>query len=111
MPVMERFSRPVSPVIANGETTSEAVLVDSCAFGGFDVPADFEGANLTFETSPDNDNWSEVHKLDSDIAVTMAVSAGNHYPLPPEVFTSMYFRYVSDTAMGADRTISTIVKS
>jgi hypothetical protein len=82
--------------IAEGETVSTAVKLDGGSVTGLIIPADFDGANVSFQVSSDGEAFFTLD------GVTVAVTAGNAVGVAPgDVYGWRYIKVVSDV-MAAD---------
>jgi len=84
-------------------TVSNAVETHDYDKGGFILPATFTGTAMTFQVSRDGTNFVALNN-DSG-AISKTVAQGKAYALPAEIFAFGWFKFVSGSSEGADRTI------
>jgi hypothetical protein len=97
--------------IANGETTSGAVVAGGYAAYGLQLPAAFTGTALTFTVSADGGATYQTLYDINNVAVAMTVAQGRSYDLPPELGPWPSWKIVSGSAEGAARTLWVVGKS
>lgn len=119
-PSTAALSTPVSPIaettgsvtIASGQMVS--TVFDGWGYGSFAIvmPAAFTGTTLSFLGSADGVTYVPIRyqaAASTSVALTVAVSGA--YLLPAELSGYRYFKIVSGSAEGADRTIAIIARS
>lgn len=110
---MERsqgYQRDIAVVIANAGTVSNRVLYRGYDKGGFQIPAAFTGVAMTFQASNDGETFTPLFNL-SNTLISITVAVNRAYPLPSELAGFGYFKFVSGTAEGAERSIAVSLKS
>lgn len=103
----------VELTVANGATTSGAVDVRWAAGFILQVPADWDGGNITYEVAPSGADgaFQGLYDPDTDTAHTIDVTAGRSYSVHPEVFATQRIRFIAAAAVGDDRTLILMAKS
>lgn len=95
--------------IANGETVSTAFDARGFASFGAILPAAFTGTAMTFQVSNDNTTFTALNN--SSGAVSLTVAQAKAYALPADLKPWRYFKLVSGSAEGADRTITVVASA
>lgn len=96
--------------IASGGTTSGAFAVGAMAFLGLVVPAAFTGTSLTFTVAATLTGTYQPLYDDAGSQVSLTVAQGRSYSLPVALSTWPFFKIVSGSAEGADRTLIVVGK-
>lgn len=91
--------------IANGETTSTAFDARGFANFGLIMPAAFTGTSMTFQVSHDNTTFQALTTTTGS-TVSITVAAAKSYALPVQLAAWRYFKVVSGSAEGDDRTLT-----
>lgn len=99
-------------VIANGGTTSTAVDIGSETVVGFIFPASFEGATVTFTAAKTaSGTYYPVIDNITGSSVTYYAGASKFTRVQPgEIACLQYFKVVSASSVGADRTIIIVTR-
>lgn len=95
--------------IASGQTASSAIDFRGRAGGGFRLPSTFTGTTITYQVSVDGNSYGSLYDQFGAQVVTASVAASRRYALPAELYGWPYFKIVSGSAEGADRTIAVVV--
>lgn len=96
--------------ILSGQQDSSAVDISSWALLGFQMPAAFTGATVTFKVSSDGSTFTTL-KDQTGTTITMTVSTSFAYPFPDEVSAWPYVKITSASAEGANRSIIIAAKA
>ena len=99
-------------VIANGQTTSGAVGNTGARRGykriGVALPATFTGASISFSVSADGTTYQALYAITATL-VSVTVVQGRSYDLPEELQPWPFFKIVSASAEGAERTLKVVM--
>jgi len=106
---LNRGDTSTTATIATSGTVSSAVDFRAAAFGGIALPAAFTGTALTFQVSADNTTYQALNDR-YGAAVSMTVAQGKSYPLPTELAGWPWFKIVSGSTEGGNRTIVIVRK-
>jgi hypothetical protein len=93
--------------IANSATNSTAHRTSGMGRGSFQV-GPFTGTTVTVQGSNDNQsptNWTNVGVEGNEVNPTTSVVDNGAYSLPLKTFNFKWFRLVSGSSEGAERTI------
>jgi hypothetical protein len=96
--------------ILNGATVSDAIDAGPYTIFGIQLPAAFTGTALTFQVSADNITYQLLYDTANALVTIAAVAQGRSYILPSGLGPWPFFKVVSGTAEGAQRSI-VIVKN
>ena len=107
--VLNRGDTRTTATIASSGTTSTAVDFRANAFGGIALPATFTGTTLTFQVSADDTTYQALNDR-YGAAVSMMVAQGESYPLPTELAGWPWFKIVSGSSEGGNRSITIVRK-
>lgn len=109
---MQHLHRIFDVVIANGGTTSAAINVAGNQVVGFIFPASFEGATISFTAAPTaTGTYDAVKNANDGSALTVYSAASTFVPVNPADLSALqYFKIVSASSVGADRTIKVIAR-
>ena len=92
---LNRRANVGSATIPVNTATSEVITTDGYAFGGYILPATFDGTTMTFTVSTEY-GGTYVALEDSDgNAITHVVEASKAYIFPPELFAFPYAKLVA----------------
>lgn len=106
----QAFCKSRVAAIASGETTSGAVQYAVYRSGSFQMPSAFTGTSFSFLVSADGQTFSSLNHS-SGTPVQIAVAVSEAYTLPPELASWPWFKFVSDAAEAAGRSIAVVTKS
>lgn len=102
----------VNATVANGGTTSSAVLIRGYRRGAFYLPAEFNTDAITFEGAEKEDGtFAAVHNSAGAALGLTAASAAKWYQLPEALFGLGAIKIVTGTATGGAATIIVSLKS
>lgn len=100
-----RFDAPVTATIAESGTKTGAIDNRASALCGVILPATFTGTTLTFEVCATEDGtFRALH--DDDGAISRTVAQGLAYALPDELATFPWFKIVSGSTEGSERSLT-----
>lgn len=90
----------LTATIASGESLSAAVQLGGASVLRIVMPAGWDAADLTFQTSEDGSTFRDLYAAgDSEAAVSIAVSAGKAYQLAPSTLAcQLWLKVRSGTA-------------
>lgn len=98
-------------IIASGQTTSAVVDQTGGLVSGIALPAAFTGASVSFTVCGTEGGTYQALYDETNTLVSLTVAVSRSYILPAAIAAWPYFKIVSASAEGADRTIGTIVRS
>ena len=97
--------------IANAGTTSTAIDCRSCTIVGIIIPSAFTGTSLTFTASDDNSTFRDLYNSHG-AQYYCVVAVDRHIALELSDFMcARYFKLVSGSTEGAERTITVVLRS
>lgn len=107
--IVRDYKPTFNVTIASGGTASSSIDFRGRAGGGFVVPAAFTGTSITYQVSVDNSNFGALYDQFGAQVVTASVAVSRRYALPAELYGWPYFKIVSGSAEGGDRTIAVVL--
>lgn len=106
---IKRHAKFSTITITSGQATSSACTVTGFAILGLVMPAAFTGASLTFTVSHDGTTYQSLYDS-TNTQVSLTVAASRSYDLPTALASWPYFKVVSASNEGADRTLYVSMK-
>lgn len=110
MPTDARQSTFHTLTIANGATVSDAMQISEFAALGLVMPAAFTGASVSFQVSHDGTTYQALYDTTNNL-VSLTVAVSRSYDLPAALSAWRFFKVVSASAEGADRSLVISAKS
>jgi hypothetical protein len=106
MGLLWRDANITTATIASGQPNSDAIRNDRSAMGGLALPAAFTGSSLSFLVSTAKGGTYQALYDETGVLVTIAsVTQGRSYTLPAALAPWPWFKIVSGSNEGADRSI------
>lgn len=103
--------QPLTATILNGQTTSDAINTFATGITIIEMPAAFDGTQLTFQTSSDGVTFQDYYNI-NNVPVAVTCTAGRNYGLAAQDFYGVqWIKVVSNASETADREIKLIPKS
>lgn len=103
--------KTIEAQILSGQVKSDVIDMKGTSLKTILLPANFTGANLTFEVSDDGITFYPYYNI-NDVPVTIDITQGRAYGVSAIDFYSIqYMKIVSSAAEGADRTLKLIVRA
>jgi hypothetical protein len=105
MTQLVRSSQTQQITIASGGATSGAMVLDGYAFGGFILPATFDGTAMTFTVC---DTFAGTYVALEDAtgaAISLTVEASKAYALPADLFAFPFAKLVAGTNQSTTDTV------
>lgn len=104
---LNRSNNPGAVTIASGAATSGPITFDGYSFGGFILPAEYDGTTGITFTVCDTRGGTYVTLEDATgAAITVVGEASKAYVFPPEIFAFPYGKIV---APGNQSTTDTVI--
>ena len=85
--------------------TSGVITVDGYSYGGFILPATFDGTAMTFTVCDTYGGTYVALEDSSGNAISLTVEASKAYAFPPELFAFPYAKMVSGTNQSTTDTV------
>lgn len=108
--ILRHRTTKIATIAASGTVSSAIETQAEYPNMGLVLPATFTGTALTFQVSLDNGTYQALYKEDGS-AVSMTVAQGRSYQLPIELACWPWFKIVSGSTEGSERTLNLTLQS
>lgn len=99
----------LTATIEVGETVSEAIDLHGTFLCGLEIPANFDGSEITFQTSRDGSTYRRARNTSNDI-ITVTVTPGENTSIAPTDFSMWrYIKLVTTTPQATTDTVIGLV--
>ncbi len=96
--------------ILNGQATSDAVVATGTVIAGVIIPAAMTGTSFTFTVCNKRNGTFVPLRDEYGVVVTLPITVSAALNLPASLATWPYFKFVSSSNEGADRTLRVVCK-
>ena len=97
--------------IANGQTTSAAIICNGLALVGIQLPTTFTGTTLTFQGSMDGTTFQTIKSTTSGTSLSYTVAQATYVAIDPTPFQGLKaLKLVSGASEGGARAFTAALK-